>query len=159
MQVIDRVQSRILHTMGVSEIDALCIFSVALPSARRDMPMLGVLHRAALGRPPPHTHNLGVLFPVTVEPAAYHARSARRRRPRQLRHPFPHSVLDATSFSPGGPGPDLQRSAASVRGHRFSICLPSQPPARPVHDGHVGSPRLASYLSSIRLAFHERLSR
>jgi hypothetical protein len=51
---LDRVQSRFLKDMGIEEDTALMHFHLAPLSARRDMAMLGLLHRTVIGRGPPH---------------------------------------------------------------------------------------------------------
>ena len=49
---LDAVQSRFLHDVGVNEVDALVHFRLAPLSARRDMAMLGLIHRTVLGKGP-----------------------------------------------------------------------------------------------------------
>ena len=49
---VDRVQRRFLRELGLSETDALIRYKLAPLSARRDMAMLGLLHRASHGRAP-----------------------------------------------------------------------------------------------------------
>ena len=51
---VDSVQSRFLQNAGISEIDALVHFHLAPLSVRRDIAMLGVIHRAVLGKGPLH---------------------------------------------------------------------------------------------------------
>ena len=46
---LDNVQSRFLKDAGVSEIDALVDFHLAPLKTRRDIAMLGVIHRTVLG--------------------------------------------------------------------------------------------------------------
>ena len=43
-----------LHQLNVSEEDAVCYFKLAPLRARRDIAMLGVLHRSVLKKGPPH---------------------------------------------------------------------------------------------------------
>ena len=50
---LDTVQTRFLREAGVDEVAALMHFSLAPLRMRRDIAMLGVLHRAALGVGPP----------------------------------------------------------------------------------------------------------
>ncbi len=49
---IDRVQRRFLREIGLTEIEALVRFKLAPLPARRDIAMLGLLHRASHGRAP-----------------------------------------------------------------------------------------------------------
>ena len=51
---LDRVLQNFLRQINVSEIDALLRFNLAPLSTRRDIAMLGVLHRAALRCEPRH---------------------------------------------------------------------------------------------------------
>ena len=51
---VDRVQSKFLEDAGVGDITALTEFNVAPLTARRDMAMLAVIHRAVLGKGPRH---------------------------------------------------------------------------------------------------------
>ena len=55
---LDRVQHKFLKDIGVDDITALMEFNLAPLAARRDMAMLGVLHRAVLGKGPRHFEEL-----------------------------------------------------------------------------------------------------
>ena len=55
---LNAVQTKFLREAGVNEITALRQFNLAPRSLRRDIAMLGVLHRAALGRGPPQLKEL-----------------------------------------------------------------------------------------------------
>ena len=61
LQKLDRVQSKLLSDIGVDEVTALIEFNLAPLSARRDMAMLGVIHRTALGKGPRHFKQLFAL--------------------------------------------------------------------------------------------------
>jgi len=50
---LDAVQSKFLKDIGVDEVTALIQFRLAPLSSRRDMAMLGLIHRAVLGKGPP----------------------------------------------------------------------------------------------------------
>ncbi len=52
LDAIDRVQRRFLREIGLTEIDALLRYKLAPLSARRDIEMLGLLHRASHGKAP-----------------------------------------------------------------------------------------------------------
>ena len=58
---VDRVQRRFLRELGLDERAALRDFRLAPLPARRDMSMLGALHKVALGLAPPQ---LAALFPL-----------------------------------------------------------------------------------------------
>jgi hypothetical protein len=51
---LDNVQQRFLRDAGVDELTALCQFSLAPLSTRRDIAMLGMIHRTVIGKGPPH---------------------------------------------------------------------------------------------------------
>ena len=51
---IDHIQERFLNQLHISASDALTIFNLAPLQVRRDIAMLGIIHRAVLGRGPVH---------------------------------------------------------------------------------------------------------
>jgi len=51
---LDNVQKRFLRDAGVTDMEALMEFNLAPLETRRDMAMLGMLHRTVLGKGPPH---------------------------------------------------------------------------------------------------------
>ena len=51
---LDRVQTRLLRDAGVSELEALIGFPLAPLETRRDIAMLGLIHRAVLSKGPNH---------------------------------------------------------------------------------------------------------
>jgi hypothetical protein len=51
---LDRVQTKFLQDAGIDDVTALMEFNLAPLAARRDMAMLGVIHRTVLGRGPAH---------------------------------------------------------------------------------------------------------
>ena len=51
---LDAVQSKFLRDVGVDEVTALAEFHLAPLQVRRDIAMLGLIHRTALGKGPPH---------------------------------------------------------------------------------------------------------
>ena len=53
---MDKLQKSYLADLGLSELDSLVHFRLAPLSARRDMAMLGVIHRSVLGLGPPQFH-------------------------------------------------------------------------------------------------------
>ena len=52
LEPVDRVQRRLLRELKLSEVDALLNFRLAPLPSRRDMAMLGVVHKVTLGPPP-----------------------------------------------------------------------------------------------------------
>ena len=51
---VDRIQSKFLGDAGVDEREALKYFNLAPLQTRRDMAMLGLLHRTVIGKGTPH---------------------------------------------------------------------------------------------------------
>jgi hypothetical protein len=51
---LDRVQAKFLHDVGIDEVAALMEFNLAPLAVRRDIAMLGLIHRTALGKGPQH---------------------------------------------------------------------------------------------------------
>ncbi len=81
---LDHVQTRFLREIGISAVEALLHFNLAPMGARRDMAMLGVIHRAVLHKGPPQ------LWPFFQrdDAAREHSmvtRSMQRRHSRHLR--------------------------------------------------------------------------
>ena len=68
--VLDRLQTKYLQDLGVSEEDALVRFNLAPLSSRRDIAMLGLIQRTVLGREPAHFKRF--FFP---EPFPHEART------------------------------------------------------------------------------------
>eukprot|EP00969_Alexandrium_andersonii_P059879 2637446-Alexandrium_andersonii.AAC.1 len=50
---IDTVQDRFLRSLGITSTEALFCFRLAPLSTRRDMAILGMVHRTVLGKGPP----------------------------------------------------------------------------------------------------------
>ena len=51
---LDAIQDKLAEAIGVTEVQLLTVFRLAPLSSRRDMALLGVIHRAVLGRGPRH---------------------------------------------------------------------------------------------------------
>ena len=56
--LLDGVLTSFLRKVGISEIDAIVNFKLAPLASRRDIVMLGVIHRAVLGEGPPQLREL-----------------------------------------------------------------------------------------------------
>ena len=96
LRPLDRVQERLLREMGVSAEDALRRYKLAPLPSRRDMAMLGMLHRIVLGEAP---SQLASLFPFCDGHHAQFTRLAVRRHDRQFRVPsFRTDVLQRSVF-------------------------------------------------------------
>ena len=52
LAVLESVQTKLLEAAGVTELEALLNFRLAPLSARRDMALLGLIHRTVLGKGP-----------------------------------------------------------------------------------------------------------
>lgn len=100
LSAIDKIQERVLEVAGVGEKDALLKMNLAPLNMRRDIAMLGVIHRSILGRGPEHfnkfftrcnsvaaRHSCGIaqyddgdvsdyMYPNSKGPAEYIQRSA-----------------------------------------------------------------------------------
>jgi hypothetical protein len=68
LQPLDRIQEHVLEAAGLSKEEALFECNLAPLSARRDMAMLGVVHRTVLGRGPKQFREFFAL--TGVSPAA-----------------------------------------------------------------------------------------
>ena len=60
---LNRLQENFLRQLGITPLEALMEFNLALLATRRDVAMLGLVHRAALRQGPPQF--LGVLLQGT----------------------------------------------------------------------------------------------
>ena len=54
LDTLDRVQKTFLRRLGLTEAEALTEYNLAPLRTRRDVAMLGVVHRTVLGESPPH---------------------------------------------------------------------------------------------------------
>ena len=61
LDCVDRVQRRLLRELGLTELEGLTRYRLAPLPSRRDMAMLGVLHKVVLGLAPPQ---LAAFFPL-----------------------------------------------------------------------------------------------
>ena len=53
---IDKVQARMQRIAGIDDLEALFNFNLAPLTTRRDIAMLGIIHRAVIGKGPVHLH-------------------------------------------------------------------------------------------------------
>ena len=81
---LDSVQDRFLRETGITDYDALFAFNLAPLSARRDIAMLGVIHRSVLGLGP---EQLCRFFRRNWDFECNNTRLGRRRHSRQLVDP------------------------------------------------------------------------
>ena len=77
LKPLDRLQDRFLRETGVSTLEALMVFNLAPLATRRDVAMLGLIHRTVLGKGPQQFQEFFALE-TTQRPAAK-TRLARRR--------------------------------------------------------------------------------
>ena len=75
------MQARFLHRLGISGVNALMNFNLAPLSTRRDIAMLGVVHRAVLQEGP---EQLRQFFEIDETLKSSPTRAATRRHKRQL---------------------------------------------------------------------------
>ena len=88
LQTLDRVQKTFLRRVGLTEEEALKNYNLAPLSTRRDVAMLGVVHRSVLGKGPPSFQKW---FFSAKRDCAYLTRSCKKKHSRQL-----HDYLDGT---------------------------------------------------------------
>ena len=97
LETIDKVQQNFLFDIGVDETSALLEFNLAPLGLRRDIAMLGLIHRTVLGQGPAHFQKF--FFAENCE----HRRSKRRpRHHRQLHEYRKDNYLDAVGRSAQG---------------------------------------------------------
>ena len=72
LNAIDRIQSGFLRDIGLNDIDALVHFNLAPLNTRRDVAMLGVIHRTAIDKGPPQLKSF-------FRPAQHRVSSRRHR--------------------------------------------------------------------------------
>ena len=68
LERVDRIQRRLLRELGLSEAEALCDFRLAPLCSRRDMAMLGALHKLNLHLAPRQMQELFPLVGTRAEP-------------------------------------------------------------------------------------------
>ena len=96
LQRLDRVQNRFLRELGVSAEDSIEKYRLAPLTSRRDIGMLGLLHRIVLGEAP---SQLASLFPFAAPPGDFTTRLSVRRHERQFQQPpFRTDVLHRSLF-------------------------------------------------------------
>ena len=77
---LDAIQKNFLEEMGLNDIDALHLFNLAPLRCRRDMAMLGFIHRTVLGKGAAHVKGIFIRAPTT------NARSTRHNIRRHTKH-------------------------------------------------------------------------
>ena len=82
LEPLERVQRTFLHKLGLTAETALAKYHLAPLCTRRDMALLGVVHRAVLGKGPPQFKRW--FFPAKPVPHAYKTRMQQARHDRQL---------------------------------------------------------------------------
>ena len=100
LDAIDRVQRRFLREIGLDELSALLQYKLAPLSARRDVAMLGLLHRVSHGRAPDP--------PADLLTGAAHARPAHSASTRSVHLRHDRQMLEYVSR--GGHTEALRRS-------------------------------------------------
>ena len=95
LERIDRVQGRLLRELGLSEAEALTDYKLAPLRSRRDLAMLGLLHKLNLGLAPRQLQDLFGNLGSVEEPAWKHRlRGWRALHTKQLRTPATHWSTD-----------------------------------------------------------------
>ena len=94
LSCVDRVQGRFLREVGLCEVQALSDYKLAPLCSRRDIAMLGALHKLNLGTAPPQMFEL---FPPAGPPRAISQFPALRRlRQFHNKQIFTHSKYNST---------------------------------------------------------------
>ena len=95
---LDRVQRRFLREVGLDESEALVAFHLAPLQSRRDIAMLGLLHRIVLGIAPTQLQTLFPFAPLR-DPLRVPTRLSVQRHERQFIEPLYHTdVLGRSIF-------------------------------------------------------------
>ena len=81
LQPLDKLQDRFVREAGLTSLEALMVFNLAPLSCRRDVAMLGILHRAALKKGPPQFWQF---FKPDNTAVLHWTRTASRRHGRHL---------------------------------------------------------------------------
>ena len=89
LAAVDRVQARFLREVELTAEEALLRYNLAPLCARRDMAMLGVIHRTTLGKGPPHFREW--FYPATKPEHRHNTRLQAGRHNRQL-----HDYVDGS---------------------------------------------------------------
>ena len=84
LEVVDRIQRGFLNEIGVDEFTAFMSFNLAPLSLRRDIAMLGMIHRTVWGEGPAHFQRFFDAAPSTARRSARHQR--RNRQLYEYRH-------------------------------------------------------------------------
>ena len=82
LEPLDKVQGKLLKVVGCTPREALLNWKLAPLETRRDIAMLGLIHRTALGKGPSHFKRFFRL--KQHQPQAFWTRLAERRHDRQL---------------------------------------------------------------------------
>ena len=86
LAALDRVQDRFLDAVGLSQVSALLEFKLAPLRSRRDIALLGFLHRIVLGKAPKQFSDIVHFASCPGFPRSF--RDPARLHDRQLRDPF-----------------------------------------------------------------------
>ena len=85
LRPLNAVQTRFLKALGCTELEALMEFNLAPLSARRDIAMLGVIHRTTLGKGPAHFREF--FKPAERTQRTYFTRRTARNHTKPLEDP------------------------------------------------------------------------
>ena len=58
LQRVDNIQEQFMRSAGLTDIEAICKFRLSPLCSRRDMALLGVIHRTVLGLGPEQSVNI-----------------------------------------------------------------------------------------------------
>ena len=78
LRPLNQLQTSFLHNAGLTELEGLMVFNLAPLPTRRDIAMLGLIHRTALGKGPEQFQEF--FFPAARRSAHRTRLEARRRQ-------------------------------------------------------------------------------
>ena len=82
LKPLNNLQDKLLREVGCTDVEALFLWNLAPLETRRDIAMLGLVHRAVLGKGPTHFERFFKKKAATT--VAYRTRAAAGRHDRQL---------------------------------------------------------------------------
>ena len=83
LQRVDNIQEQFMRSAGLTDIEAICGFRLAPLCSRRDMALLGVIHRTVLGLGP---EQFSEYFTLDVESRHLDGKECYRRHNRPNKH-------------------------------------------------------------------------
>ena len=158
LENIDKLQHRFLRELGVTAETALLSFNLAPMSTRRDIAMLGMIHRAALGKGPCQLQQLFAPAEVvrrrpTRAGACVHDRQLREYRTGYFSELLSRSALGLVSVYNLLPQDFVNATDVSSFQKRLQCLVKTQAEAGKAGWSDILSPRVTLYNHPIRRVF------